>query len=276
MDYIETEFLKTQSIKPWVWKQFIDDVFFIWTDSEENLKRFLKELNGFQPSIKFTFEKSKMKVNFLDVVIKIKNGRLSTDLYSKPVNSHQYLHYNSCHPEHIKKSIIYSQTLRLRRICSERKDLKSHGRELKGWFLRRGYPQRIIEEQVDRAFRLPLENDTQQNKMKNGIPLAVTYSPAFRNLSATLQNNFNILYSEEEVRTVFTASPFVAYRSARSLKNFLVRSKVYPLERTVGSSKCGSKRCQVAFMFQKQIFLNPFRQRDNIRLIITSIVMINV
>ena len=123
-----------------------------------------------------------MKVNFLDVVIKIKNGRLSTDLYSKPVDSHQYLHYNSCHPEHIKKSIIYSQTLRLRRICSEKKDLKSHVRDLKGWFLRRGYPQRIIEEQVDRAFRLPLENDTQQNKMENDIALVVTYSPAFRNL----------------------------------------------------------------------------------------------
>ena len=77
-----------------MWKGFIDDIFFIWTDSEENLERFLKELNGFHPSIKFTFEKSKMKVNFLDVVIKIKNGRLSTDLYSKPVDSHQYLQSN--------------------------------------------------------------------------------------------------------------------------------------------------------------------------------------
>ena len=35
------------------------------------------------------------------------------------------------------------------------------------------------------------------------------------------------------------------YRSARNLKRFLVRSKVYPLERTAGSSKYGSKRCQV-------------------------------
>ena len=49
-----------------------------------------------------------MKVNFLDVVIKIKNGRLNTDLYSKRVDNHQYLHYSSCHPKHIKKSIIYS------------------------------------------------------------------------------------------------------------------------------------------------------------------------
>ena len=147
-----------------------------------------------------------MKVNFLDVVIKIKNGRLNTDLYSKPVDNHQYLHYSSCHPKHIKKSIIYSLTLRLRRICSEGKDLKSHVTDLKGWFLRRGYPQRIIEEQVDRAFRLPLENDTQQNKMENGIPLVVTYIPAFRNLSTNCKKNFNILYSDAEVRTVFTPS----------------------------------------------------------------------
>ena len=124
-----------------------------------------------------------MEVNFLDVVIKIKDGRLSTDLYSKPVDSHQYLHYNSCHTEHIKKSIIYNQTLRLRRICSEGKDLKSHVNDLKGWFLRRVHPQRIVEEQVDKAFRLPLEHDNQQNKMENGIRLVVTYNPTFRNLS---------------------------------------------------------------------------------------------
>ena len=47
MDYVETEFLKAQAIKPRLWKKFIDDIFFIWTDSEEHLNRFLKDLNGF-------------------------------------------------------------------------------------------------------------------------------------------------------------------------------------------------------------------------------------
>ena len=176
-----------------MWKRFIDDVFFIWTDSEENLDKFLKELNSFHPNIQFTFEKSEIKVNFLDVVTEIKNGRLSTDLCSKLVDSYQYLHCNSCHKEHIKKTIIYTQTLRLRKICSERKDLKSHLEDLKGWFLRSCYPQRVAKEQVDRAFRLPLEHDTQKNKNSNGIPLAITYNPAFRNLSTRLQKNFNIL-----------------------------------------------------------------------------------
>ena len=33
MDYIKTGFLKTPAIKLWLWKRFIDDIFFIWTDS---------------------------------------------------------------------------------------------------------------------------------------------------------------------------------------------------------------------------------------------------
>ena len=160
MDFIETEFLKTQSIKHSVSKPFIDDVFFIWKDSEGNLERFLKELNGFHLSIKFTFEKSEMKANFLDVVIKIKSGRLNTGPCSKLVDSYKYLHYNLCQEELIKKIIIYSQTLRSRKICSERKGLKSLIEDLKGWFLRKCYPQRVAKEQVDRTFRLPLEHIT--------------------------------------------------------------------------------------------------------------------
>ena len=97
MEFIETEFLKTQSKKLWVWKRFIGDVFFIWTDSEKSLEKCSKELNCFHPNIKFTFEKSKMKVNFLEVITEIKNGRLSIDLCFKLVDSYQYLQYNSCH-----------------------------------------------------------------------------------------------------------------------------------------------------------------------------------
>ena len=83
MDYIERGYCKAQSIKPWVQKRFIDDVFVIQTDSEENLEKVLKELNSFHLNIKFTFDKSKIKLNFLDVVAQIKNWRLSTDLNFK-------------------------------------------------------------------------------------------------------------------------------------------------------------------------------------------------
>ena len=111
MDYIETEFLKSQEIKPWLWKRFIDDIFFIWTDTEENLDKFLEDLNKFRPDLRFIYEKSRDNIDFLDVVIKIKEGKITTNLFCKPTDGHQYLHYDSCHAEHIKRSIVFSQTL---------------------------------------------------------------------------------------------------------------------------------------------------------------------
>ena len=85
------------------------------------------------------------------MVIKIKEDRIITDLYCKRRDSHQYLHYDSCHGNHIKRSIIFSQTLRLKRICSEKNDLNVHVEDLKTWFRKRGYPDYLIKEQVEKA-----------------------------------------------------------------------------------------------------------------------------
>ena len=38
----------------------------------------------------------------------------------------------------------------------------------------------------------------------------------------------------------------VSYRSARKLSSYLVRAKLYPLERKRGSCKCGNLRCLVS------------------------------
>ena len=82
--------------------------FFIWTHVTEELDFFLNELNKSPLNISFTYEISKEMVNFLDLNVSIKNGAISTDLYIKPTDGHQYLHYKSSHPELIKNSIPYS------------------------------------------------------------------------------------------------------------------------------------------------------------------------
>ena len=99
-------------------------IFFSYSEeSEKSFKKFLEDLSSFHPNLKFTYDKSKEKINFLDVVIKIKEGKIITDLYCKPAD---VLHYDSCHADHIKRSIIFSQTLRLKRICSDKNDLNVH------------------------------------------------------------------------------------------------------------------------------------------------------
>ena len=44
MDQVESKFLQTQKFQPHVCFTYIDDIFFIWTHSENNLKYFMMEL----------------------------------------------------------------------------------------------------------------------------------------------------------------------------------------------------------------------------------------
>ena len=145
MDEFETKFIESQQNKPLVWFRYIDDIFFIWTHGEEKLKSFLEDLNKFEPYLKFTHEFSKESLPFLDLKVKLLEGKIKTDLYIKETDRHQYLHYSSSHPNHTKRSIVFSQALRMKRICSEEEDFKTHIREMKSWFQKRAYPDKIIE-----------------------------------------------------------------------------------------------------------------------------------
>ena len=116
MDEVEQKFLKTQSKKPLIWLRYIDDIFFIWTHGEQEIERFLKDLNNFTPNLSFNHEARKNCIPFLDLKVKLIDGKLETDLYMKPTDRVQYLHYLSSDPGHTKRSIVYSQTLRVNRL----------------------------------------------------------------------------------------------------------------------------------------------------------------
>ena len=95
MDEVEQKFLEMQSKTPLIWSRYIDYIFFIWTHGEQELERFLKDLNNFTPNLSFTHETSENCIPFLDRKVKLIDGILETDLYMKPTDRHQYLHYLS-------------------------------------------------------------------------------------------------------------------------------------------------------------------------------------
>ena len=88
MDEVETEFLKTQELEPLVWFRYTDDIFFIWNHSEDELNKFLENLNKFKSNHKSTYEISKDNINFLDLNISIRKSHLVTDLYFKEMDRH--------------------------------------------------------------------------------------------------------------------------------------------------------------------------------------------
>ena len=91
MDKVETGFLESQKLKPMVWFQYIHDIFYIRTDDEWELQRFLQERNKTHPNFKFAHESNEEK-------------NLYTDLHIKATDCHQHLKCISSHLEHTKKS----------------------------------------------------------------------------------------------------------------------------------------------------------------------------
>ena len=47
---------------------------------------------------------------------------------------------------------------------------------------------------------------------------------------------------DEEVKKVFYPEPMVSFQSSRIVSGYLVRDKVYPLERTESSFECNKSR----------------------------------
>ena len=75
------------------------------------------------------------------MTVSLIDQHLETDLYCKPTDCHQFLDFNSAHPIHIKKSIVYSQGLCTKRLCSSNVAFENHLESLKNWFHNRRYPK---------------------------------------------------------------------------------------------------------------------------------------
>ena len=56
-----------------------------------------------------------------------------------------------CHVSHSKKSIPFSQTLRLNRICSENTFFDKRCNELEIWLKERGYSDKLVRGQIRKA-----------------------------------------------------------------------------------------------------------------------------
>ena len=142
-------------IDPKFWKRFLDDIFLLWTGTDEEWEIFFNYINSFHSTIKFTSQISSSELSFLDLLTKLLNGYIHTDLYTKSTDAHSYLHFSSCHPSHCKNNIPYSQMLRLRRICSKEEDFRMRCEEFSKYFLERGYKKSVIERAVKRASLQP-------------------------------------------------------------------------------------------------------------------------
>ena len=142
--------------------RYIDNSSFIWEHEKDSLKRFIETLNACQPTIKFTAEWLKEKINLLYVNVKLRNRELETYLHIKPNDTHQFLDSTSCHSYHCKKSRPNKSGFE---ICSDNKTIDQCLNNLEKGLMERGYSERMVRTQI-----LKTRSESRYSFLNRGIP----------------------------------------------------------------------------------------------------------
>ena len=105
------------------WKRFLDDCFITW-NLDLPIESLHGVLNSLHPKIQFTMDINREEISFLDVLVKLKEDSIITDIYFKPTDTHSYLNFKSCHPKHTKINIPFCLASRIITIVSENEQKK--------------------------------------------------------------------------------------------------------------------------------------------------------
>ena len=172
---------------------------------DENSIYLKKHLNCLHPTLKFTMEASDEKINFLDTTLHTdKEGQLWTEVYCKPTDSHSYLHYSSAHPLHCKRSLPYSQLLRLKPICSKRQDSMQNAHSLCVYFLHHKYPFKLIldallksslksRDDLIKISRKRMNDQLTVVKNEDSLFLTIICNPEYKGFEKMVLENWDLL-----------------------------------------------------------------------------------
>ena len=208
------------------YRRFMDDGI-VFLPAHICKKRFLAILNAMDPAIEFTLENSESvtingkkfeRLNFLDIMIMIdEDGFIHTDIYYKATNSHDYLHYDSFHPEHTLKNIPYCLAKRIVVFCSNELTMNERLDELRELLKQCDYPAKVIEDGIHNA---QLQGPAPPKCSKDNTVALVHQNMSNYRFSHILSTTRHLMENarSDEIRHVFKNTRFVeAMRQPRNI-----------------------------------------------------------
>ena len=232
-------------ISPEEFFRFLDDVFFLWPGTIDELKQFEEFLSSIIPDIKVTLDYSDTAVNFLDTTIfkRVDNGitTLQTKVYFKETDTHQLLHHSSFHPPHTFMGIVKSQVLRFKRLSSFKSDYEQACRILFSSLKIRGYNTRKLRKtklDIWTEYRPRSNNKTSTKAL---LPIVIPYS----SLATKLVYEWKKLLLDSPLFNGYRVIP--AFSRNKNLGELLApRKNNMPIKSPEqgGSFRCMGSRCK--------------------------------
>jgi hypothetical protein len=218
-------------IQPILYYRFLDDIFFVWPGTRDELRDFELFLNSLVPGITISLTIREYITEFLDTrVYKSYNEQtgvntLQTCVYFKPTDTHQLLHPVSNHPKHTVRGVLKSQFIRFKRISSTKTDyyrscnilwsaLRTRGYS---WTLFRKLKTEILYEDKKGTQKTPTESH-------DGIIPVINH---FNTIGTKLTRHSRQVISKNPHFS--TTRIIAAYRKHENLKQLLVKHKGFSL-----------------------------------------------
>ena len=136
---------------------------------------------------------------------------------------------------------MYSQMLRLNRICADYRCFDKRCNDLERWLLERGYTEKEVLKQVlsGRAIcRDDLLNRERTLQEKTQVTFDLIYYPVFKDFRKILKELHLLLTPDQAHKRVFSEVPIIGFKNAKSLKDHLVRAVLPQLDREGRSKLC--------------------------------------
>lgn len=218
-------------IHPELFFRFLDDIFFIFFGTEEELKTYETFLNTLIPDIKIELEYSRTKVNFLDLTLFIEDQQIKHTVYHKPTDTHQLLEKSSYHPPHTFKGILKSQFIRFKRLCHNHEYYEKSCKSLIHSLKNRGYgihAMKTLRNEIWNSYTEKTNNEEtnpqprDQNQQRQLFPLVGLFNE-FN--TKHLESVKNIIRSNHKLKD---QKIIKAFKTNPNLAKILTKSKFPP------------------------------------------------
>ncbi|KYN22605.1 hypothetical protein ALC57_04988, partial [Trachymyrmex cornetzi] len=225
-----------------IYFRYVDDILLAlpYNRIEHTLKLFNEQHNR----IKFTVEENEDgRVNFLDITIKVKNGKIIFDLYKKPTWSGRYLNFHSNHPITHKKGIVISLLDGII-FLSHPSFHTNNITDMINSLLNNGYPLEFLFSTINNRIKSLMHNikhKTMNNNDFSDIDIKKFVSLPY---VSNLTEKFKHIYDKYNIN--------IAYKPTNSLSKFIItgKDKLNKIENSHLVYKINCLNCECSYVGQ--------------------------
>lgn len=169
MSWLENQVVPNMSNPPAIYTRYVDDIFMIINNIStlQEIKTKMESLSV----LKFTYEvETRKSLPFLDVLVRrVSDNTLHTSVFVKQTDAGQCMNYNGITSDQYKVGVIKTFLQRAYRICSDWESLHVEVERIKQLLTNNNYPQKIVDETINKFLEQKLTCCVSQDNSDNTI-----------------------------------------------------------------------------------------------------------